>query len=209
MTTKNSAEQFSVALTLLDEGDFDKGRVALEQCIESAREQEDLNTLIPALLGMADLLVQLDEFDQADDLLKEIFACEQKLKEQSKGEENDETLMQDIQTAHFVEDMLLCRRVFNKALDLLETNQIEEGEYAMQQAVALSEQKNCYDTLLPSLICMADMLIQLNRGQEARVYLERALKYEETGEAVAAIPTYKDVFADNFERARELFASLG
>ena len=210
MSISNNSSLFSEALVLLDDGDFVQGQVKLEEVIESSRRQEDFNTLIPALVCMADLQVQLDEFERADALLGEVFSCEKKIEVRNKKEEqqDDETLVQDIQNAHFVHDMLMCRRVFNKALDLLETDLLEDGEFAMLQAITLSEQKKCYDTLLASLICMADMLIQLKRPEEAKVFLDKALTYESSGEAVANLPTYKEVFADNFERARELLTQI-
>lgn len=206
MNTQKSTELFNQALDFLDKGEFEKGLHKLDLALISARSEDDMITLIPALVCAADLHMQLDAFDEAQALLDEIFTLEKAMPASSL--EDDALLAKEIANAHVIHNMLLCRRLFNKALDLLEAEQLEAGEYAMQQTIVLSQQKGNYEILLAALICMADMLIQLGRKAEARLFLEQALTHEKTGQALSVQPAYKDVFEDNFARAHELLSLL-
>lgn len=85
---------------------------------------------------------------------------------------------------------------FQKALLLLDYGKIEKGEEKLKYVISQAESENDDLTLVRALVCLGDLLSELGKNDEARIFLTKALSYKRDD----------DVLAYEFNRAAELLS---
>lgn len=86
---------------------------------------------------------------------------------------------------------------FQKALLLLDYGKLDKGREKLELVIFQAENEKDTITLVQSLVCLGDLLIELGLFQEAEPLLNRALTYRNDD----------DVLAYEFNRASELLSS--
>ncbi|CAB3774216.1 MULTISPECIES: hypothetical protein [Burkholderia] len=89
---------------------------------------------------------------------------------------------------------MAARQKFQKALMLLDRGAVDRGEAILREVIVEAEHESDEVALVQGLVCLGDLLYELDRKSEARSYLERALKNRRDD----------DVLAYEFARAAEL-----
>ncbi|KEZ00750.1 hypothetical protein GQ57_39115 [Burkholderia sp. MSh2] len=77
---------------------------------------------------------------------------------------------------------------------LLDRGAVDRGEAILREVIVEAEHESDEVALVQGLVCLGDLLYELDRKSEARSYLERALKNRRDD----------DVLAYEFARAAEL-----
>ena len=91
--------------------------------------------------------------------------------------------------------------MFQKSLLLLDGGRLAEGEDCLRNTISQAEQENSHKDLVPALVCLGDLLHELNRDAEAKALLERALSIEHD-------PGLDDILDYELNRARELLQQI-
>lgn len=66
---------------------------------------------------------------------------------------------------------------FQKALLLLDRGELDRGREGLERVVARAELEGDIATLLPSLVCLGDLLVQSGSSREAEEVLTKALSF--------------------------------
>ena len=93
---------------------------------------------------------------------------------------------------------------FRKSLLLLDRGQAEKGRETLEQVIPHAEAEQDTVTLVQSLVCLGDLLVELDALDEARSLLGRALAYADDPD----LEESDDVLGYEFARATELLEAI-
>ncbi|RUS68054.1 hypothetical protein CUZ56_00538 [Saezia sanguinis] len=95
-----------------------------------------------------------------------------------------------------------ARQHFQKALFLLDQQNIEGGEAALNDVICQAKAEGDVVLLAQALVCLGDLLIQSSREKEALQHLRRVLTLGQEVEDFEE--RYDDVLNDELLRAKQL-----
>lgn len=87
---------------------------------------------------------------------------------------------------------------FQRALLLLDRGELERGRQKLEDVISQANDTNDTVTLIQSLVCFGELLIELGSPEEATRILNRALTFQSDNEAL----TYE------FDRATDLLSRV-
>ncbi|CAK7074603.1 hypothetical protein [Morganella morganii] len=67
---------------------------------------------------------------------------------------------------------------FQKALFLLDHNQLEKGRFLLEDVVLQAENENNIITLVQASVCLGELLCEIGLPHEAKPILQKILKYK-------------------------------